>query len=88
MTLEDPALMQARSAWIDRARAIGRRERTIGLVACLLGMLLLGWAATRGPGAYSIPGYAGLAIVAAGWLLFVYVTVKRMRWMHAHPFKS
>jgi len=85
--MDDPDLLARKAAYIDTIRSLYRRERAAGFVACLAGVLVLVWSRTR----FDAPPWAlwaGLAIIAAGWLLFVYVLVRRGAWVRAHPFES
>jgi len=83
--IDDSVLNTRRAAYADTIRSLGRRERGIGFVACLLGALLLIWGRTvAGAPAWAV--VAGLGTIAAGWLLFAYVLVRRTRYVRAHPF--
>ncbi|WP_421737894.1 hypothetical protein [Caulobacter sp.] len=83
--IDDSALNTRRAAYADTIRSLGRRERGIGFAACLLGALLLIWGRTV-VGAPQWAVVAGLVTIAAGWLLFAYVIVRRTRYVRAHPF--
>jgi hypothetical protein len=83
--IDDPELLAKKAAYIDTLRGLYRRERTAGFVACLLGVLALVWA-RYSPGAPAWALWVSLAVVAGGWLLFVYVIWRRSVWVRAHPF--
>jgi len=83
--IDDSALNTRKAAYADTIRALGRRERGVGFVACLLGAILLIWGRT-GQGAPFWAVVAGLATIGAGWLLFAYVIIRRTRYVRAHPF--
>ena len=83
--IDDPETLTRQAAYIDGIRGLYRRERTLGFVACLAGVMILAWSRLR----FDAPPWAmwaGLAIIAAGWILFVYVLVRRSAWVRAHPF--
>ena len=72
----------------DRAVRVAPASQTVGLVFCLAGVFVLGYAATEGPGAHSLVGYSGIALIAVGWALFGYVIYRRTRYARVHPFKG
>jgi hypothetical protein len=87
MTLtDDPVLIEKRIAYIDMVRAKGKHIHTGGFAVCLAGVVLLVWAAMRGPGATSPLGFAALGVIAVGWAMLIYVIVARQRFVRAHPF--
>ena len=81
----DPALVQRRVAYVQAVRAHKRSLHTAGLGVCLIGVLLLAWASQNG-GAGSLMSYAGVAVIAAGWAILIYVIVARQAYTRAHPF--
>ena len=83
--IDDSDLNTRRAAYADTIRALGRRERGVGFVASLLGALLLVWGRMV-PGAPQWAVVAGLVTIAVAWLLFVYVILRRTRYVRAHPF--
>jgi Flp pilus assembly protein TadB len=83
--IDDSALNLRRAAYADTIRSLGRRERVFGFVACLVGALLLIWGRTVA-GAPFWAVVVGLVGIAAGWLLFAYVIIRRTRYVRAHPF--
>jgi hypothetical protein len=89
MTAEDLASeaadIQRRMAYFDHVRGLHKTKRTIGIVGCLIGMLVMLWGAQRGP---DVLRYVGLGIVAVSWLLFIYVTVSRARYVKKHPLEA
>ena len=44
--IDDSALNTRRAAYAETIRALGRRERGVGFVACLAGAILLIWGRT------------------------------------------
>jgi O-antigen/teichoic acid export membrane protein len=82
---DDPDVLERRVAYLDQIRHLYRRERTIGLTGCLVGVMLLILARYRLPAA-PWAMWAAVAIIAAAWLLFAYVVFKRTAWVRAHPF--
>lgn len=83
--IDDSDLGARRAAYADSVRALARRERAVGLVACLAGALFLIWGRTIS-GAPQWAVIAGLVTIGAGWLLFAYVIIRRTRYVRAHPF--
>jgi len=81
----DNALNARRAAYYDTVKSLGRRERGLGLLACLAGALLLIWGRSA-EGAPFWAVIAGLVTIGAGWLLFAYVIIRRTRYVRAHPF--
>jgi hypothetical protein len=83
--IDDSVLNTRRAAYADTIRSLGRRERGLGLVACLVGAILLIWGRTvQGAPFWAV--VAGLVTIGAGWLLFAYVILRRTRYVRAHPF--
>ena len=85
MSLEDPALLERQHAYLDQIRALGRRERNLGFIACLVGVLVVVVARFRFAGEPWLL-WGGAAVVALGWGLFVYALARRLTWVRAHPF--
>jgi len=85
MTIDDPVVLDRQVAYLDRIRAMGQRERTIGLFASLVGVLIIVIARFRLP---DMPWvlWVGVAVVAAGWGLFILSVARRILWVRAHPF--
>ncbi|WP_297513006.1 hypothetical protein [uncultured Caulobacter sp.] len=83
--IDDSALNIRRAAYADSIRALGRRERGVGFLACLVGAILLIWGRTV-QGAPSWAVVAGLVTIGVGWSLFAYVILRRTRYVRAHPF--
>lgn len=83
--IDDPAVLDRQVAYLDSLRARGRRERTWGLVASLIGVLIVVLARFRFQGDPWVL-WAGLAVVAVGWGLFVLSVARRILWVRAHPF--
>ena len=85
MTIDDPAVLDRQVAYLDRIRSLGRRERMFGLVASLVGVLIIVVARFRLAGEpWALWG--GVAVVTAGWGLFVVSVARRILWVRAHPF--
>ena len=84
MTVDAPDLA-ARQAYRNTVRELYKPQRAAGFVACLVGALVL----ISGRMVAGAPPWlvvAGLLTIAAGWLLFAYVIVRRTRYVRAHPF--
>ena len=86
---DDPAEIQRRIAHLMKVRGVARTPQTIGSACCLVGVALLMWASYKVPGgAFSSFGYTALAVIAAGWVLFVYSVIARKRYLRANPYDS
>ena len=85
--MDDVEDLTRRAAYADHVRAVGAKIRPFGFILCLVGVVVLAWARYRGPGALSPVGIGGLAMVAAGWGIFVYVLVARSRYVRRNPYK-
>ena len=82
---DDPAVLERKVAYLDRIRSMGQRERTTGLFASLVGVLIIVIARFRLP-EMPLALWAGVAVVAIGWGLFILSVARRMLWIRAHPF--
>jgi hypothetical protein len=89
MTAEDLSSeandLQRRMAYFDTVRGLHKTKRTVGMIGCLIGCLVMLWGAERGP---DVLRYVGLGIVAVSWLLFIYVTVSRAMYVKKHPLEA
>jgi len=84
--MSDEAQVNARqAAYVDQIRGLYRRERTLGLVGCLVGVLLLTLARFR---LTDMPWllWAAVAVIGAAWTLFAFAYFRRVAWVRAHPF--
>jgi hypothetical protein len=83
--IDDPDVLAKKAAYIDTIRGLYRRERTLGYVGSLVGVLALVWARYAG---YAPPWalWVAVAVIAASWALFAYVIFKRTAWVRTHPF--
>lgn len=84
-TLDDAALVERQSAYLDHIRGLGRQERSLGLIACLVGVLVLVLGRFRF-GGEPVLVWGGIAVIALGWGLFVWALARRVLWVRAHPF--
>ncbi len=83
--IDDSDLNTRKAAYVDTIRSLGRRERGIGFLACLVGALLLIWGrSVQGAPVWAV--WAGLVTIGVGWSLFAYVILRRTRYVRAHPF--
>jgi hypothetical protein len=83
--MDDAASVDRQSAYLDRVRALGRPARFAGFIACALGvamMLLARYKLDSAPWLL----WPGVAVVALGWVLFIYALARRLIWVRAHPF--
>ncbi len=83
---DDIVYMIRRAAYVDEIRHVALRVRKIGWATIAAGILMLAWAMVRGPGMDSDIAHYAEAAILLGWALFVYVQVKRTRYVRAHPF--
>jgi len=75
-----------RIAYIDHLRGLHRFERLVGL-----GVILVGVALVVASIYISVPHIlvlTGYALLAAGWVAFIYVVWKRTAWRKANPFET
>lgn len=82
---DEAASIQRRMAYFDKVRSLHKTKRTIGIVGCLIGCLVMLWGAQRGP---DVLRYVGLGIVGASWLLFIYVTITRAMYVRKNPLEA
>jgi hypothetical protein len=85
--IDDAGSLDRQSAYLEQVRALGRPQRFAGFVACALGVAMMILARYRLDGAPWLL-WPGVAIVALGWLLFIYALVRRLTWVRTHPFDS
>jgi len=78
--------LSRRAEYVDGIRKMHRGKRLIGMIGCLLGVLVMMTGAYIGGGQLVWLRYVGLAVIAASWMLFIYVMVSRTRYVRAHPF--
>jgi len=85
--IDDPAELQRRTAYLETLRAQGRAARFAGLIACLVGVVILVVGRYRlGAPAWALAG--GVAVIALGWGLFIYAVGRRLFWVRTHPYNS
>jgi len=84
---DEAALLQRQAAYIDSLRGLYRSERTAGLVACLVGVILMSLARFRFSGEPALL-WSGVGVIALGWGLFAYAILRRRLWVRAHPFDA
>jgi hypothetical protein len=85
--IDDAGTLDRQAAYLEQVRALGRPQRFAGFVACALGVAMMVLARYRLDGAPWLL-WPGVAVVALGWLLFIYALVRRLSWVRAHPFDS
>jgi hypothetical protein len=79
--------VQRRIAYIDHLRGLHRFERIVGLVVILMGVAIIvaeSYLRTL-PHILLIGAWA---MLAAGWIIFIYVIFKRTAWRKANPFET
>ncbi|HVN01072.1 MAG TPA: hypothetical protein VMT68_12750 [Caulobacteraceae bacterium] len=72
-------------AYLETLRGLGRPQRTAGVFACLIGVIVMVLARYRFGGEPWLL-WGGVAITATGWALFIYAVAQRLLWIRAHPF--
>lgn len=83
--LNDPEHEQ-RLAWIRKVRSLHRRKRLIGFAGIILGAsMMLWWKFT--PTAPDWAMWGGVGVLAASWILFIYVIWDRWRWVKNNPYR-
>jgi hypothetical protein len=82
---DEAATLERQSVYLDRVRSLGRPQRVAGFIACALGVAMMVLARYRLGGAPWVL-WPGVAVVAVGWMLFIYAIVRRLTWVRAHPF--
>jgi hypothetical protein len=82
---DEAATLDRQVAYLERVRALGRPQRFAGFVACALGVAMMVLAKYRLDGAPWLL-WPGVAVIALGWILFVYALARRLVWVRAHPF--
>jgi membrane protein YdbS with pleckstrin-like domain len=85
--MDDAASVDRQSAYLEQVRALGRPQRLAGFVACAAGVAMMVLARYKLDGAPWLL-WPGVAVVALGWLLFIYALVRRLTWVRAHPFDA
>jgi len=76
-----------RAAYAQAVLALHGRTRNLGFVVCLVGVLALVasryiWRAPMWT------SWLSVGVIAAGWAMFVFVTLRRAAWVRAHPFDA
>lgn len=87
--MTDPSsneIVDQRIAYLREVRALHGKKRQAGFVLCLIGALLVIWGSQRSD-PHILATNAGVALIAAGWALFIYVIVMRTRYVRSHPFE-
>ena len=84
---DDLVFMIRRASYVREIRAVALGTRKIGWATLVAGLLMVAWATLRGPGVHSTAAYSGETAIVLGWALFIYVMVKRTRYVRAHPFE-
>ena len=84
--MDDAAGIDRQSAYLEQIRAMGRPQRLAGFVACLVGVMMMVLARFKLDNAPWLL-WPGVAVVAFGWILFIYALVRRLTWVRNHPFE-
>ena len=82
---DDAASLDRQSAYLQQIRALGRPQRLAGFIACLVGVMMMALARFRLDNAPWLL-WPGVAVIALGWILFIYALVRRLTWVRNHPF--
>jgi uncharacterized membrane protein len=76
-----------RAQYVSSVRKLHRHKQSAALIGCVVGVLLM-MSSNYITGAPSWLRFAGLAVVAASWMTFIYVLVSRTRYVRANPFQG
>jgi hypothetical protein len=68
----------------EAVRAGARKLHNAGLLACLLGVILLVWGRFA-TGAPALAIWLGLGVILLGWALFAVAIARRIAGLKAHP---
>jgi uncharacterized membrane protein (DUF2068 family) len=84
---EETDLAGRRAAYAQAVLALHGRTRNFAFVVCLLGVLALVasryiWRAPMWT------SFLAVGVIAAGWAMFVFVVLRRIAWVRAHPFDA
>jgi hypothetical protein len=77
-----------RLAWITRVRSMHRSKRLIGMAGTILGAGLVLWVRFSPDQAPSWALFGGFGVLAASWLLLIYVIIDRWRWVRKNPYTA
>jgi hypothetical protein len=83
--IDDPDALTRKAVYLDQIRGLYRRERTVGFMACLAGVLLLLYSRSKWDAPHWMMWLA-IAVIAAGWGIFAFVIFARTSWVRTHPF--
>ncbi len=82
---EDFHILKRKAEYVERLRRLGRGERSVGFVACLVGVLGL-LVVQRLHWAPPWTLWLALAVIAVGWGLLAWSLWKRLIFLRQHPF--
>lgn len=74
-----------RVAWIRHVKRLHRNKRMLGFAGIVLGAAMLVWWKLD-PTAPNWAMLASLGVLAASWVVFIYVIVARWQWVKANPY--
>jgi len=74
-----------RVAWIAHVKRLHRNKRMLGFAGIVLGAAMLVWWKLD-PTAPNWAMLASLGVLAASWVVFIYVIVARWQWVKANPY--
>jgi hypothetical protein len=77
----------SRLAWITRVRNMHRNKRMLAFAGVILGAAMVIWARFSPDAAPAWALYAGFGVLAASWLIFIYVIVDRWLWVKRNPYR-
>jgi hypothetical protein len=83
--IDDAANLDRQSAYLEQIRGLGRPQRFAGFIACAFGVAMIVLARFKLDNAPWLL-WPGVAVIAFGWILFIYALVRRLTWVRAHPF--
>lgn len=84
MTLDDPAVLIRKAAWLEQIHDLHRVTRRVAMACVVLGFALLIWVRVQGL-PHPVLWTAG-ALLVVGWSAYIYVLVQKNRYIRSHPF--
>ena len=77
---------ERRMAWVNKVRGLHRNKRMIGFAGIIAGAgMLMWWKMT--PHAPDWAMWGGAGILAASWLVFIFVIFDRWQYVKKNPYK-
>lgn len=81
----EPGVLDRRKAWIVKVRGLHRNKRMACFASIMAGSgVLLWWRLTPLSPVWAM--WCGAGLLAAGWLLLIFLMIDRYRWVKANPY--